>query len=66
MRTTYDDQYLITAGRDGCIMFFEIKDKEARGAKLREGFTGEPDEILITKGDLEDIKTQKDNLKNIY
>ena len=34
--------------------------------KLREGFIGGADEILITKGDLEDIKSQKDNLKNIY
>jgi hypothetical protein len=33
---------------------------------LRDGFVGVPDEILITRGDLEDIKTQKDNLKNIY
>jgi hypothetical protein len=31
MMTTWDDQYLISAGRDGCIMLFEIKDKEARG-----------------------------------
>ena len=84
MRTTFDDQCLVTAGKDGCIMVFEIKvpllfltvkakilqilklkDKEARGLKLRDGFTGIPDEILITRGDLEDIKTQKDNLKNI-
>ena len=25
MRTTPDDTHLVTAGRDGCIMFFEIK-----------------------------------------
>ena len=56
MRTTPDDTHLVTAGRDGCIMFFEIKDKEARGVKLREGFIGDADEILITKGDLEDLK----------
>lgn len=63
---SFDDHNLVTAGKDGCIMVFEIKDKEARGLKLRDGFTGVPDEILITRGDLEDIKTQKDNLKNIY
>ena len=57
MRATFDDQCLVTAGKDGCIMVFEIKDKEAKGLKLRDGFVGVPDEILITRGDLEDIKT---------
>ena len=57
MRATFDDKYLVTAGKDGCIMVFEIKDKEAKGLKLRDGFIGVPDEILITRGDLEDIKT---------
>lgn len=25
MRITNDDRYIITAGRDGCVMLFEIK-----------------------------------------
>ena len=60
MRVTNDDQYVITAGRDGCIMIFEIKDKEARGMKLKEGFAKNSDEILITKVDLDNIVTQKE------
>jgi hypothetical protein len=27
MRTTFDDQCLVTAGKDGCIMIFDIKVK---------------------------------------
>ncbi len=63
MRINYDDHYIITAGGDGCIMVFEVKDKEARGLKQRDGFTNPSTEIMITKGDLDDIKTQKDILK---
>jgi len=25
LRITYDDKYLITAGKDGCVLLFEIK-----------------------------------------
>lgn len=60
MRVTSDDQYVITAGRDGCVMIFEIKDKEARGMKLKEGFAKNSDEILITKLDLDNIVAQKE------
>ena len=39
MEVTNDDMHLITAGRDGCIIIYEIKDKEARGGLRRnEGF----------------------------
>jgi len=36
---TFDDSYVVSAGRDGCIMLHEIKDKETRGVKMRETFT---------------------------
>ncbi len=48
MRVTADDQYLITAGRDGAIVIYEIKDKDARGLKLKEGISKPAEEILIT------------------
>jgi hypothetical protein len=51
---TYDDQNLITAGVDGTIIIYEIKDKEARGLKLsmREGFPKFSDEVLVTKDEM--------------
>jgi len=49
MRISSDDHYVITAGRDGCILVFEIKDKDARGIRLKEGYTKESEEILVTK-----------------
>ena len=30
LRVTNDDHYLISAGRDGSLMVFEVKDKDAR------------------------------------
>ena len=55
LRITFDDQFVVSAGRDGCVMIHEIKDKESRGSKLREAFTEPSDEILISRGDLDDI-----------
>jgi len=63
MRVTHDDQYLITAGKDGVVCVFEIKDKEARGLKLRDGFGGPAQELVVTKKEWEDMKTEKDNLR---
>lgn len=33
---TYDDQNLISIGEDGCMMIWEIKDKEARMQKQKD------------------------------
>lgn len=63
MRITYDDKYLISAGKDGCVMIFEIKDNDARGGKYKEGYPRPSDEILVTRADLDLIKSDKDNYK---
>lgn len=62
MKVTSDDKYLVTAGRDGCVMVFEIKDKDARGFRSRDGYSKFSEEILATKSDLDDLRNQKDNL----
>lgn len=35
LSVTSDDKFLVTAGKDGAVMVFEIRDKEARSDKLR-------------------------------
>ncbi|EAS05472.2 WD40 domain protein (macronuclear) [Tetrahymena thermophila SB210] len=65
LRITYDDKYLITAGRDGCIMLFEIKDKDARGMRLKEGYPKNAEEILVTRQDLDDLKNTIDNYQSL-
>ena len=62
MEVTNDDLHLITAGRDGCIIIYEIKDKEARGGLRRnEGYPDFSDEVLVTKEEIQQIET---DLKN--
>ena len=63
MRVTSDDQFIITTGRDGIIVVYEIKDKDARGLKLKEGYSRQSDEIIVTRADIEDIKNTKDACK---
>ncbi|KAJ3033909.1 Cilia- and flagella-associated protein 57 [Rhizophlyctis rosea] len=53
LRVSNDDQYLFSAGEDGCLYVFRISDKEERGKK-KERSTVFADEILITKSDLEE------------
>ncbi|XP_019645355.1 PREDICTED: cilia- and flagella-associated protein 57-like [Branchiostoma belcheri] len=69
MHITYDDQYLITASDDACIMIWKITDKEGRGLKGNKEITY-AEEILITKSDLEEknqvmaeLKTRVEELK---
>jgi len=62
MEVTNDDLHLITAGKDGCIIIYEIKDKEARGGLRRnEGYPAFSDEVLVTK---EEIQGIENDLKN--
>jgi anion-transporting ArsA/GET3 family ATPase len=42
---------------------FEIKDKEARSVKLRDGFAHMADEFLITKKDVDELKSHYEALK---
>jgi len=61
MMVTHDDMNLITAGVDGTIVIFEIRDKEARGTKLsmREGFPKFSDEVLVTKDEMTQLETDQ-------
>ena len=58
----HNDKFLVSSGKDGALMVFEIRDKEARSDKLRE-LLPPSNEILITKTDMDSIKAEIDNLK---
>ena len=53
MRISYDDQYLITAAEDGCVIIWKIYDKDGRALK-QDRDVSYAEEILITKTDLEE------------
>jgi hypothetical protein len=40
-----------------------VKDKDARGIKYKDGFSKASDEILVSRPDLDDLKSTKDQLK---
>ncbi|XP_058487898.1 cilia- and flagella-associated protein 57 [Solea solea] len=56
MEITSDDQFLLTASDDGCLLIWKIIDKEGRGLKSNRQII-HTEEILVTKSDLEE-KTQ--------
>uniref|UniRef100_A0A3P8WGP1 Cilia and flagella associated protein 57 n=1 Tax=Cynoglossus semilaevis TaxID=244447 RepID=A0A3P8WGP1_CYNSE len=56
MVITFDDQFLLTASEDGCLLIWKIIDKEGRGLKNSRHVI-HTKEILVTKSDLEE-KTQ--------
>jgi len=53
IRITYDEQYLFSAGDDGCLIVFEIK-KKVPTKRDKDAFLGFADEILVTKAFLDD------------
>ena len=53
MKITFDDQFLITASEDACIIIWKICDKEGRGLK-HDRDVPYAEEVLITKTDLEE------------
>ncbi|XP_033977740.1 cilia- and flagella-associated protein 57 [Trematomus bernacchii] len=56
MVLTWDDQFLLTAAEDGCLLMWKVVDKEGRGLKSNRQII-QTEEILVTKADLEE-KTQ--------
>ena len=64
MRITHDDFYLFTTGEDGCVIIFEIKEKEGRiDNKRRIGGVVYSSETLVTKHDLEDMEIHERELE---
>ena len=53
MKITFDDQFLITASEDACIIIWKIFDKDGRVMKIDREIPY-AEEILITKSDLEE------------
>lgn len=62
---THDDKFLISCGADGIIMIFTIRDKEAGvGRPMGEGFREYCNNILVTKQEIDDLSSQKENLES--
>ncbi|XP_043977088.1 cilia- and flagella-associated protein 57 [Gambusia affinis] len=53
MVITYDDQFLLTASEDGCLLISKIVDENGRGLRSNRQIV-HTEEILVTKADLEE------------
>lgn len=53
MKTSCNDEFLVTVSEDSSVLIWKIFDKEGRGLK-RDKEIGWAEEILITKSDLEE------------
>ena len=64
IRISYDDTYIFSAGQDGTLITYEIRDKEFRTLKQKDGY-GLPfaEEILITKAEIEELNHEIANLQ---
>ena len=62
MKTSWNDEFLITVSEDFSVFLWKIFDKEGRGLK-RDKDIGWAEEILITKSDLEEKVRISDVLK---
>ena len=65
MRISYDNNFLFTAGKDGCLIIYEIKDRDPRGGLIKrergEGAIMQfSDEILTEKPEMDDIYSVRD------
>lgn len=58
IRITFDENYLFSAGEDGCLVIFDVNRKVQSKRDKDGGFTGFADEILVTKTFLDDKQTQ--------
>lgn len=63
MRITLDDMWLFTAGSDGCLIIWEIKDKEARLARGKDIGLPFSEELLLTRQDEEEKQAELDSAK---
>mmetsp|Transcript_31045 Transcript_31045/g.81588 ORF Transcript_31045/g.81588 Transcript_31045/m.81588 type:complete len:720 (-) Transcript_31045:45-2204(-) len=53
IRLTCDEQYLFSAGDDGCLIIFDVK-KKVPSKRDKDGALGYADEILVTRAFLDD------------
>jgi chromosome segregation ATPase len=63
MRVSHDDRYLFSAGEDGCLAIFKIKEKEDFMRQNKEHEVPYSEEILVTKSDLEEKNQTMADLK---
>lgn len=57
MRVSHDDCYLFSAGKDGCLIVWEVKDKDIRALRREKEALGLAfaEELMITRAEIEEL-----------
>ncbi|MEW5319195.1 MAG: hypothetical protein WDW38_010360 [Sanguina aurantia] len=64
MKATWDEQLLVTAGEDGSVAVFDVRDKDAKAAARREQERVEyAVEVLVTRTELDEKRTRMSELE---
>lgn len=68
MRITFANDVLFTAGRDGNLIIFDIKNRDNKsGLAIKREFGTQPPfshEILVEKSEMEELESQRDTFDN--
>jgi len=69
MRLSFDNNWLFTAGSDGCLMLHKVDDRDVRGGVKNRDSSGTTimpfsDEIQTQKSEMEDNLAKKEQLEN--
>jgi WD40 repeat protein len=64
LRMTWDEQLLVTASDDGCILVYDVKDKDAKAAARRDQEKMDwAVEVLVTRSELDEKKSRMAELE---
>jgi hypothetical protein len=64
LRVSYDDTHIFTVGQDGCICIFEVKDRDLRRRERELIGITLSEEVIVTKGDIDDYNMQIETLNS--
>lgn len=66
MKLSYDNSHLFTAGKDGCFIIHDVKDRDPKGKSRERECLPFSDEILTDKADIDNYASEKDQLENEF
>ncbi|KMS93795.1 hypothetical protein BVRB_027880, partial [Beta vulgaris subsp. vulgaris] len=64
LRLSRDDTMLFSAGADGCLAVFDVREQEGRSSSSAASQIPWSEEVLVTRSDLEERATLTNDMKN--
>lgn len=64
MRMSFDNNHLFTAGKDGCLIIHDVKDRDPKGKTRVRDCLPFSDEILTEKQEIDTFIQDKEQLEN--